>query len=54
MARSFASQLFGISPADGLSLALAAALLAATALFAAWVPLNRIAGTAPLDALRHE
>jgi predicted lysophospholipase L1 biosynthesis ABC-type transport system permease subunit len=54
MARSFASQLFGISPTDGLSLALAAVLLAATALFAAWVPLNRIAGTAPLDALRHE
>ena len=46
--------LYQVSPFDGLSFAIASALLVSAALFAAWVPARRAAGIAPMAAIRAE
>ncbi|HXN48299.1 MAG TPA: ABC transporter permease [Bryobacteraceae bacterium] len=52
--RAAASLLFGLKPYDPLTLIAAAALLAAVALAAAWVPARRAAALSPVTALREE
>jgi ABC-type lipoprotein release transport system permease subunit len=49
-----ASRLFGVSAADPVTFAVVVALLAATALFACYLPARRAAATNPIVALRHE
>jgi ABC-type antimicrobial peptide transport system permease subunit len=44
--------LFGLSPADPLSFALAAVVLVAATVLAAWVPARRVARLDPMHALR--
>jgi ABC-type antimicrobial peptide transport system permease subunit len=46
--------LFGIEPWDAATLAGSAALLAAVAVLASWIPARRATGLDPLAALRHE
>lgn len=46
--------LYGVQPSDWRSLAVAAVVLTAAALVAAWLPARRAAGVDPLIALRHE
>jgi putative ABC transport system permease protein len=46
--------LYGVQPSDWRSLAVAAVVLVAAALAAAWLPARRAAGVDPLIALRHE
>jgi hypothetical protein len=48
------SMLFGMGPADPLSAALAVVVLAAAALFAAWIPARRASRVEPTRALRFE
>lgn len=48
------SMLYGLQPADPLSLAGGAALLVAVAVAASWLPARRAAGVQPMEALRHE
>jgi ABC-type antimicrobial peptide transport system permease subunit len=48
------SQLFGVTPADPVSLAAAVVLVAAVALVAALVPARRAAQVNPIEALRTE
>jgi predicted permease len=48
------SQLFGISPNDPLTIAIAASVLGAVGLVAGWLPARRAAAIAPLQALRYE
>jgi predicted permease len=52
--RLVASLLYGLKPADPLTLATAATLLAAAALFAAWLPAHRASRLDPVSALREE
>ncbi len=52
--RAAEAQLFGLSPLDPLSLAGAAALLAAVGFLSGYLPARRAAGTEPLLALRAE
>jgi len=52
LSRLMRSYLFGVSPADPLSLAAAFALLIAAALLAAYVPARRAASIDPMTALR--
>ena len=52
--RLLESMLFGVEPADAVSLAAAAGLTAAVALLACLLPAWRAARTAPVDALRAE
>jgi ABC-type antimicrobial peptide transport system permease subunit len=52
--RAAASMLFGLKPYDPLTLIAAAALLAAVALAAAWLPARRAAALSPVTALREE
>ncbi len=54
MGRIIASLLYGLKFSDATTLGVAAALLAAIALAAAWVPARRAAGVDPMQALRHE
>ncbi len=53
-ARALRQLLFGVEPLDPLSFGAAAALLAAVALFAAWLPARRAASVDPVRALREE
>jgi ABC-type antimicrobial peptide transport system permease subunit len=46
--------LFDVSPADPLTFVAVPALLATIALFASWVPAQRAASVAPLEAIRSE
>jgi ABC-type antimicrobial peptide transport system permease subunit len=52
LARLLATQLYGVSPVDPLTIGVAAGLFAAVALVASVLPAARAAGTAPLNALR--
>jgi len=51
-ARSLKALLFGVSPADPVALAGAAALLVAVAFVASWIPARRAARVDPLAAMR--
>jgi len=52
--RLIASQLFGVSATDPLTLASIIVLLLATALLACWLPARRAARVDPMEALRQE
>jgi predicted permease len=52
LARSLESRLFGVRPADVPTLIISAALLAAVAVFASWVPARRAARVDPVNALK--
>jgi ABC-type antimicrobial peptide transport system permease subunit len=54
LARFIESQLFGIEARDPWVVSAAAALMAAVALLAAWIPAMRAVRVQPLEALRHE
>ena len=54
MSRLLAGMLYGVSPRDPLSLGTVAAVLAAIALVASYVPARRASGVDPLIALRSE
>ncbi|HKK08956.1 MAG TPA: hypothetical protein VKA44_08735, partial [Gemmatimonadota bacterium] len=50
--RALRSLLFGVTPTDGLSLAVAAVVLLVTAVAAAYLPARRAAGLDPARTLR--
>jgi predicted permease len=52
LGRFLATQLYGVSPVDPVTIAIAAAIFAAVAALASLLPAARAAGTSPLDALR--
>ena len=54
LARLIRSELYGIQPADPLSIGAAVSLLSAIALLAAFVPARRAASADPLSVLRYE
>jgi predicted permease len=54
LARLVKSMLYGLKPADPVSLAAGAALLIAVGLAASWIPARRAASVQPVEALRHE
>jgi predicted permease len=54
MTRVFSSMLFGVAPSDPVSFAAAAAILAAVALMACYIPAQRATQVDPLTALREE
>lgn len=54
LARLIKSMLYGISPADPVSLALSAGVLLLLAVVASWIPASRAARVQPMDALRHD
>ena len=51
--RAVASQVYGVSATDGMTLSAAALVLAGAALLAALLPARRAAAIDPVDALRH-
>ena len=51
-ARLLHSQLFGVTPRDAISYAIASVAIASAAMLACWLPARRIAAITPLDALR--
>ena len=54
MGRLVRSMLYGLQPADPVSLVLAGCLLLLVALVASWLPAMRASRVEPMDALRHE
>jgi ABC-type antimicrobial peptide transport system permease subunit len=54
LARLVKSMLYGLQPADPMSLVAGAGLLIAVALAASWLPARRAASVEPVEALRHE
>jgi putative ABC transport system permease protein len=54
LSRVIASQLWGVSPYDPVTLASVAAVLLLTGLVACWVPARRATRVDPLIALRYE
>jgi ABC-type antimicrobial peptide transport system permease subunit len=54
MSRLVRSMLYGLQPADPVSLVLAGCLLLLVALVAGWLPAMRASRVEPMDALRHE
>ncbi|HEX4321342.1 MAG TPA: ABC transporter permease [Acidobacteriaceae bacterium] len=54
LARLVKSMLYGLQPADPVSLISGAALLIAVGLAASWLPARRAASVQPVEALRHE
>jgi ABC-type antimicrobial peptide transport system permease subunit len=54
LTRYLRSMLFGVEPADPLTMAVAVALIFVVALLAGWVPARRAAHLEPMVALRHE
>jgi len=54
LARLVKSMLYGLQPADPVSLVSGAALLIAVGLAASWLPARRAASVEPMEALRHE
>jgi len=54
LARLVKSMLYGLQPADPVSLLSGAALLIAVGLAASWLPARRAASVQPVEALRHE
>ena len=52
LGRAIESMLFGIQPADPVSVVLAVLVLVTAALFAAWIPARRAARVDPMRALR--
>ncbi|MGH9839929.1 MAG: hypothetical protein ACREEM_14190 [Blastocatellia bacterium] len=49
-----ASQLYGVTMTDPLTIAIIAALLTLIALLACWLPARKAAQVDPLEALRHD
>jgi predicted permease len=54
LSRLIKSMLYGLRPADPISIACAATLLLAVALIASWLPAFRASRVEPMEALRHE
>ena len=54
LARLVKSMLYGLQPADPVSLIGGAGLLIAVGLAASWLPARRASGVEPMEALRHE
>jgi len=54
LARLVRSMLYGLQPADPVSLISGAGLLLAVGLAASWIPARRAASVEPMEALRHE
>jgi ABC-type antimicrobial peptide transport system permease subunit len=54
LARLVRSMLYGLQPADPVSLISGSALLIAVGLAASWIPARRAASVEPMEALRHE
>jgi len=54
LGRLVKSMLYGLQPADPVSLSAGALLLVAVALAASWIPARRAANVQPMEALRHE
>jgi ABC-type antimicrobial peptide transport system permease subunit len=54
LARLIKSMLYGLQPADPVSLISGAVLLIAVGLAASWLPARRAASVQPMEALRHE
>jgi predicted permease len=54
LAQGVKSMLYGLQPADPVSLISGAALLIAVGLAASWLPARRAASVEPMEALRHE
>jgi predicted permease len=54
LAQLVKSLLYGLQPADPVSLSAGALLLVAVALAASWIPARRAANVQPMEALRHE
>jgi putative ABC transport system permease protein len=54
LTRVLASQLFGVTPTDGRTIAMACLSLALVALLACYLPARRASRIDPITALRHE
>jgi ABC-type antimicrobial peptide transport system permease subunit len=54
LARLIRAMLYGVQPADPVSLGLTALLLGIVALAASWIPARRAASIEPVEALRYE
>ena len=54
LAQAVKSMLYGLQPADPVSLTSGALLLVLVGLAASWLPARRAASVQPVEALRHE